>query len=231
MSINPHPNPLPRSILALNLNLSRGRGKLLFLSLSRRMSLLRSKKIECTRGKLLFLSLSRRMSLLRSKKIECTRGKLLFLSLSRRMSLLRSKKIECGRGQGEGVALSHIKYLIITLLLILTLNASASTDRYVFNTEVQQQRFQSLNQQIRCLVCQGQSIGDSDSYFSQNMKDWLHEAILDGHSDYEIRLQLIDKYGEKIFYDPGMNANTLLLWALPALFLFIGLILFLRRGR
>jgi cytochrome c-type biogenesis protein CcmH len=109
--------------------------------------------------------------------------------------------------------------------------ATAAQERYPFSNEVDRTRFQSQIYQIRCLVCQGQSIGDSDSYFAQNMRDWLYDAISDGYTDYEIRQQLLEKFGEQIFYVPSFGINTIMLWGLPALFLLLGLLFYWRRGR
>ncbi len=126
----------------------------------------------------------------------------------------------------------NLRKIIIAGLLWLTVFAALAADeRYPFNNDVDQQRFQSQIYQIRCLVCQGQSIGDSDSYFAQNMREWLHEAITDGYSDYEIRQQLIQRFGEKIFYVPNFGINTFMLWGLPIIFLLFGLVFYFRRGR
>lgn len=125
----------------------------------------------------------------------------------------------------------QVKGLLIILLACFAFSAIAADDRYPFKNSVDEQRFQSQIYQIRCLVCQGQSIGDSDSYFAQNMRDWLYNAINDGYSDYEIRQQLIDRFGEQVFYVPALRLNTALLWSLPALFLIFGLIIFWQRGR
>ena len=90
---------------------------------------------------------------------------------------------------------------------------------------------ENLNNQIlknlRCLVCQGQSIYDSDSTFAVSLKLLVKKKIEQGLSEREIYDFLTTKYGDWILYDPKFNKNTYLLWFLPLLiFLFGGAIIF-----
>ncbi len=81
---------------------------------------------------------------------------------------------------------------------------------------------------IRCLVCQGQSIADSNSEFAQTIKLVIKDQINDGKSEKEIYNFLIKKYGEWIVYKPPINKNNLVLWLLPYLvFISGGLVIFL----
>ena len=75
---------------------------------------------------------------------------------------------------------------------------------------------------IRCLVCQGQSVADSNSEFAQTMKLVVRDQIKDGKSEKEIYDFLIDKYGEWIVYKPPLNKGNLLLWILPYLVFIAG---------
>tara|TARA_B100000674_G_C37424490_1_gene726595 strand:+ start:220 stop:567 length:348 start_codon:yes stop_codon:yes gene_type:complete len=84
-----------------------------------------------------------------------------------------------------------------------------------------------ITKNLRCLICQGQSIYDSDSEFANSLKLVVKKKIDEGFSEDEIYKFLTEKYGEWILYDPKFNKNTYLLWFLPLLlFLFGGTIVF-----
>ena len=80
---------------------------------------------------------------------------------------------------------------------------------------------------LRCLICQGQSVYDSDSEFANSIKILIDKKLDDGLSEAEIYEYFKKKYGEWILYDPVLNKNTYILWLLPLLiFLFGGAIIF-----
>jgi len=79
-----------------------------------------------------------------------------------------------------------------------------------------------ISKNLRCLICQGQSIYDSQSDFAVSMKLLINNKIEQGLSEKEIYELLKDKYGEWIVYDTGFNKNTFILWALPVLLFFLG---------
>jgi cytochrome c-type biogenesis protein CcmH len=68
---------------------------------------------------------------------------------------------------------------------------------------------------IRCLICQGQSVADSNSEFAQTIKSVVRDQINSGKSEKEIYNFLIEKYGEWIVYKPPFNPNNFILWVLP----------------
>ena len=81
---------------------------------------------------------------------------------------------------------------------------------------------------LRCLICQGQSVADSNSEFAQVIKLVVRDQIKEGKSEKEIYDFLIEKYGEWIVYKPLLNKNNFLLWFLPyAIFFLGGLLIFL----
>ena len=84
-----------------------------------------------------------------------------------------------------------------------------------------------ITKNLRCLVCQGQSVYDSDSEFAISLKLVVRNKIKEGLSEDQIYNFLSEKYGEWILYDPKLNKNTYFLWFLPLLiFLFGGAIIF-----
>ena len=79
-----------------------------------------------------------------------------------------------------------------------------------------------ITKNLRCLICQGQSVYDSDSEFANSLKLVVKNKIDEGLSEDQIYTFLTEKYGEWILYDPQFNKNTLLLWFLPLLLFLIG---------
>ena len=88
-------------------------------------------------------------------------------------------------------------------------------------------RIDRLSKNLRCLICQGQSVYDSQSDFALSVKELINNRIEDGDNDEDIYKYLKTKYGDWIMYDPQLNKNTILLWLLPLiLFIFGGLLIF-----
>ena len=79
-----------------------------------------------------------------------------------------------------------------------------------------------ITKNLRCLICQGQSVYDSDSEFANSLKIVVDKKIAEGLSEDQIYEYFKIKYGEWILYDPGLNKNTYILWILPLLIFLIG---------
>ena len=79
-----------------------------------------------------------------------------------------------------------------------------------------------ITKNLRCLVCQGQSVYDSDSEFANSLKVLVDKKLEIGFSESQIYDYFKEKYGEWILYDPELNKNTYLLWLLPILIFLIG---------
>ena len=79
-----------------------------------------------------------------------------------------------------------------------------------------------ITKNLRCLICQGQSVYDSDSEFANSMKILVDKKITEGLSEEEIYEYFRNKYGEWILYDPLLNKNTYILWLLPLLIFLVG---------
>mgnify|MGYP001254307249 CR=1 FL=1 len=109
---------------------------------------------------------------------------------------------------------------ILKLILIIFLIFSF---KYLKADEIDFQN--KITKNLRCLICQGQSVYDSDSEFAISVKLVVKNKINAGLSEKEIYNFLTEKYGEWILYDPKLNKNTYILWFLPLLiFLFGGAI-------
>ena len=117
----------------------------------------------------------------------------------------------------------NLKNLLIIFFLFLNFNINA-------NQSINENE---IHKNLRCLVCQGQSIADSNSDFAITLKMVVSDLIKQGKSEEEIYNFLSDKYGDWILYDPKLNAGNFLLWFLPYAVLLAGgiIIVFLIRKR
>ena len=79
-----------------------------------------------------------------------------------------------------------------------------------------------ITKNLRCLICQGQSVHDSDSEFANSIKTLVSQKLDEGFTEKEIYSFLKDKYGEWILYNPEFNKNTYFLWLLPILMFLLG---------
>ena len=90
-----------------------------------------------------------------------------------------------------------------------------------------QDEINKITKNLRCLICQGQSVYDSDSEFAMSIKNLVAEKLEEGNSEKEIYEYLKVRYGDWILYDPEFSKNTYFLWLLPLLlFVFGGAIIF-----
>ncbi len=93
----------------------------------------------------------------------------------------------------------------------------------------QEARAKALMEELRCLVCQGQSIADSDAELAGDMRSLVRERIAAGESPDQVRSWLIGRYGNWVSYAPALGPATLLLYAAPVLLLLVGALLAARR--
>ncbi len=114
-----------------------------------------------------------------------------------------------------------LKILKLILLLYFSFNFSYANE---INTKVDQ-----ITKNLRCLICQGQSVYDSQSDFATSMKLVVKNKIDEGKEEEEIYDYLKKKYGEWIVYEPELNQNTFLLWSIPLILFAFGGLLIIRK--
>ena len=120
---------------------------------------------------------------------------------------------------------------ILALLLVLS-PALALTPDELLKDPALEQRARAISAQLRCLVCQNQSIDDSDAPLAADLRTLVREQLVAGKSDAEIMAFLVARYGDFVLLNPRFGAATLLLWGTPfAVLLIAGTMLFLRRRR
>ena len=117
-----------------------------------------------------------------------------------------------------------MKILKIFLVILITLNFTQ-----INSAENNEELKNKISKNIRCLICQGQSIYDSQSDFALSMKLVINKKLNEGLSENEIYEFLKNKYGQWIIYDPEFNKKTFILWILPILLFLIGGAIIIRK--
>ena len=123
-----------------------------------------------------------------------------------------------------------MRYFIqFALLLLLIQGAFAeSIDVKDFENSSQESRYIDLIDNIRCPVCQGQSIGGSNSGLAKDLREQVRKMILNDKSDNDIYLFMIERYGDFVIFKPPINLKTYLLWFTPLIFLVLCFIYLIR---
>jgi len=128
--------------------------------------------------------------------------------------------------------------LLFALVLLLASPALADSNQPVapyayrqLDDPRQEARAKALMEEFRCLVCQGQSIADSDAELAGDMRSLVRERIKAGESPEQVRAWLVERYGSWVSYQPVLGPDTLMLYAAPVLLLLIGGLMAARRLR
>ena len=128
-------------------------------------------------------------------------GSISMLGASDTLTVFRAKDVKLQSG---------IFLIVIILFPLSSINAEENDKR------------NKITKNLRCLICQGQSVYDSDSEFANSLKIVVDKKLQEGLSEDQIYEYFKTKYGEWILYDPGLNKNTYILWLLPILIFLIG---------
>ena len=111
--------------------------------------------------------------------------------------------------------------IVALLFVLLPAFASAQAPE---STPVDEARYQHLLSELRCLVCQNQSIAESNAPLADDLRRQVRELMNAGRSDKEIQHYLTDRYGDFVLYRPPLKSTTVALWAGPFVLLLIGLV-------
>ena len=117
--------------------------------------------------------------------------------------------------------MNYLKFILILMFCFLTFASSAENSKNELTNKI--------SKNIRCLICQGQSVYDSQSEFAVSMKLLIKKKLDEGASESEIYDYLKLQYGQWIVYDPEFNKNTIFLWLLPIFVFIIGSWLIFRK--
>ena len=114
--------------------------------------------------------------------------------------------------------------LVIAFTLIIPIVSIAND----FASDDQEKRYRQLIDEIRCPVCQGQSIGGSNANLSKTLRDQVKKMILNSQSDQEIKGFMVERYGEFVDFKPRLDLKNYILYFAPVVFLMIGVLVFIR---
>ena len=118
------------------------------------------------------------------------------------------------------------KILLISIVLFLSpLNSFSTEPDEILSDSKLENRARNLSKGIRCLVCQNQSIDDSDAELAKDLRKIIRIKIVEGKKDKEINDFLVEKYGNFILMKPPFYSETFLLWSSPFIIVFIGFII------
>ena len=127
-----------------------------------------------------------------------------------------------------------MRRLILVLLCLLPATAMAREATPLADDPVLERRVQALSAELRCLVCQNQSLADSNADLAVDLRNQVRALIKAGKSDAEIKTWLTERYGDFVLYRPPVKSSTWLLWFGPFLLLVVavtGLLVYLARRR
>ena len=111
--------------------------------------------------------------------------------------------------------------IFFTALCFTTLSTAAT---FTFSSDAKRTQFNRFLKEIRCVVCQNQSIAESDAPLAQDIQRKIYDQLLLGKSESDIKDYLVTRYGDSILFSPPFNRRTLILWAFP--FLLLGGLIF-----
>lgn len=128
------------------------------------------------------------------------------------------------------------KRLLITLLLLISCTGAiaAGLEAFDFNGNVNEDRYKHLISELRCLVCQNQSLADSDAGLAHDLRREVWELMDQGKSNTQVTEYLVARYGDFVLYNPPVKPSTYILWYGPFGLLVFGLVVLIytvrRRG-
>lgn len=122
------------------------------------------------------------------------------------------------------------KFMLLILLSVLNLSsAQAVEESFSFDSAEQRASFLRLTAELRCPMCQNQNIADSDAMIAHDMRRKVYSLLKQGKTEQEVIDFMKARYGDFVHYQPPVTAATLWLWAGPVLFIFIAIVVIVRR--
>ena len=116
-----------------------------------------------------------------------------------------------------------MRALMLAMLLTVPAAVFAIDAEPAFSDPAMQARYEKLTRELRCLVCQNQTIADSNATLAQDLRREVRELMAEGKSDTEIHEFLTARYGDFVLYNPPVKPRTYLLWAAPGLLVLAGM--------
>jgi cytochrome c-type biogenesis protein CcmH len=127
-----------------------------------------------------------------------------------------------------------MRKFILFLVLLWSTSALAGVEVHKFDNPEQEQQYNRLVAELRCLVCQNQNLADSNAELAQDLRQEVYEMIQNGATDQEIVSFMVARYGDFVLYRPPFKSTTAFLWIGPFIILAVGfviLLMFIRKRR
>lgn len=125
------------------------------------------------------------------------------------------------------------KFIFFFIIFGVSSSLLASDIPFDFDDALKQAQYEAIIEEVRCLVCQNQSLSDSSAGLAQDLRNEIYEMVIAGKSDDEILEFLVARYGDFVLYRPPLKATTWLLWFGPFIFILVSAIIIVRfiKGR
>ncbi len=117
-----------------------------------------------------------------------------------------------------------MKNIIFSLLILPFYVHAVDNNPTEFSNLEQEQRYQELINELRCVVCLNQSVADSNAELAQDVRDLVRNKINEGQNNQQITDFMVERYGEFVLYDPPFNNKTYLLWIGPLFLILVAII-------
>ncbi len=114
------------------------------------------------------------------------------------------------------------------LLFLFVFTTQATIVAFKFDDATKEARFKQFSEELRCLVCQNQSLADSNAELAMDLRRELYKMIQNDATDEEIVSFMVDRYGDFVLYNPPVKPTTWLLWFGPFVLVVLGLIILVR---
>ncbi len=127
-----------------------------------------------------------------------------------------------------------MRFLSLLFMLVIMSTAFAAEPDELLDDPALEERAEKIDAQLRCVVCQSQSIAESNAPLAKDLRLLVRERIVAGDTDKEVIAYVVERYGDYVLLKPPVQGNTLFLWTFPALALIAGAaggFLFLRRPK
>jgi len=112
--------------------------------------------------------------------------------------------------------------LVVFIALFISMTAAAIDTGVAFDDPEMQARYENIISEVRCLVCQNQTIKDSNVFLAADLRREIRRMMTEGMTDTEIADFLVARYGDFVLYNPRKSGRTLILWITPALLIGVG---------
>lgn len=114
-----------------------------------------------------------------------------------------------------------IRAVVLLIMSVVLVMSTLAGERYPFTKQQQRQQFLQLTQQLRCLVCQNESLDASNAPLAQDLKQQVYRMVRQGKSSVQIKQFMVARYGDFVLLKPQWQASTWLLWLMPLLLMLI----------